>query len=491
MIRSIRVTLTVWYVGILALILCGFSWVLYSSVSASLTKYLNVLLMSQADGVASSLLAFRDAQAAVSPAGPGNWESAPTATLSGEIDAGRFPDLVQRWVEQAKALATLRPIRVIDNQGKVLGTSIGFEQLSVPLNDVAIFGALHGRTMYEVAAISDEERVKLVSRPVVENGRVIYIVQVAAPLRQVEASLERLRRWLLWLVPLTLAITSAVGWFLATTALQPIGQMITQAQQVGAEHLDQRLQVPRSGDELERLAVTFNDMLERLEHAFKRLRQFSAAASHELRTPLTVLKGELEVALRKPRDAEEYQRVLHTQLEAINDMVRVVEELLMLARSDVVEGALEWQPVELAGLARHVVQTLQGIADQKSIRQVVVSDAPVWVRGERRLLERLIANLLENAIRHTPAQGEVVVESHTEADAACLVVRDTGPGISEDKLPQIFDQFFRRARSTATGPSTGLGLGICRWIAEAHQGQIHVDSPPGQGASFTLRLPLA
>jgi heavy metal sensor kinase len=267
--------------------------------------------------------------------------------------------------------------------------------------------------------------------------------------------------------------------------------MIAQARRISAQYLESRLDVPGTGDELEHLATTFNGMLDRLDRAFKRLRQFSAATSHELRTPLTIMKGELEVALRRPRDVEEYQRVLRTQLEALNEFTRTVEELLTLARSESGAGAVDWRPVELGTLARRVCQARRPLADSKGVRVEVEAHEAVWVRGEGRLLERVLSNLLDNALRHTPERGRVTIRTGVENEGAVVVVRDTGPGIPPEELPRLFDRFFSRSAASARGFVGGLGLGLCRWIAEVHLGRIEASSPPGGGAAFSVFLPLS
>lgn len=490
MIRSIRLTLTLWYVGILAVILCLFGWVLYSSVANSLARYLNAVLVSQADGVAATLVAFREAEQSASASAPGNWLGAPSRTLRGDVQTGRLPGLIERWAAQTGGIASRRPVRLISLEGEPLWVSPEFQALDLPLSLRAVQQAQHGHTIYETFR-QGEERLRVVTRPVLESAEVMYFVQVATSPRHVDVSLERLRVWLSWLIPATLVLAIAIGWFLATTALQPVGEMIAQARQIGAGQLDQRLRVPRTGDELERLASTFNDMLARLERAFRRLRQFSAAASHELRTPLTVMKGELEVALRKPRTSEEYQQALGAHLSALNDMTRIVEELLTLARSEAADWAVEWHPVELGGLARQIRDTMRPIAESKAVVVEVPADEAIWVRGERRLLERLVVNLLDNAIRHTPSHGRITVQSSQHDGTACLTVRDSGPGVPAEELPQIFDRFFSRRPVSDSAGSTGLGLGLCRWIAEAHHGRVEAASPPGQGATFTVYLPLA
>lgn len=477
-----------WHVGILALILCVFSGVLYATTSTSLNRDLNKSLALQAAGTADALFAFWRAERATLR-GPGNWEAAPADTFLGAVNAGELPGLVSRWAEKTDGLnAADRSLRVLDRSGRVMGASETLLQTDSPLTSPALAGARQGHAAHETFRVPGG-RVRLISHPVTQGGSVLYVVQAAASLEHVDRSLKRLLFWLLWLVPLTLVLTSSVGWFLASRALYPIGLMITDVQRIRAERLDQRVNVPQTGDELEQLAVTFNAMLARFEEGFKRLRQFSAAASHELRTPLTAMRGELEVALRKPRDPEEYRRVLQTHLETINDMAKTVEELLMLARHEAVEGALEWRPLDLGELAQHAAQTWRTFADAKAVRLEVRTNGSAWVRGERRLLERVVANLLDNALRHTPAAGCVTVRAEPRDHEACLIVQDTGPGIPPGELPHIFERFFK-PRSTRDGDhSTGLGLGLCRWIAEAHHGRIDVASQAGAGTTFTVTLP--
>lgn len=473
MIRSIRFSLTLWYAAILAIILSLFGWILYTRVATNVVQDIDNVLASEADGVGDAIFAF--------------WKAEQTFSHRKEAEERKLPRLVLRWAHETGALETERPIRLLDPEGRPVDASRSFAQLALPITEEAFFQARKGRTIYETFSLADK-RIRLITRPEVEDKQILYLVQVAASLRQADASLQRLRLGLLSLIPFMLVITSAVGWFLATKVLRPVGRMTTQARRIGAEHLHQRVDVPKTGDELEHLAATFNDMLARLERAFRRLRQFSAAASHELRTPLTIMKGEVEVALRKPRGAEEYRRVLSTHLEALNEMTHIVEELLTLARSEAGEGAIEWQPVELRSLTETVCAAFRPVAQKKAVRIEVSCAEPVWIRGEPRLLERLIANLLDNALKHTPGHGSVNLKTLQEGDHACLIVQDTGSGIPADQLPKIFDQFFSR-RPSDGNPSTGLGLGLCRWIAEAHQGRIEAASPPGQGAVFTVRLP--
>ncbi|HEX9780430.1 MAG TPA: ATP-binding protein [bacterium] len=487
--RSIRVSVALWYVGILAVILAVFSVALYTTVAAGLTRDINRGLALQSEGIAKAIYAFWRAERTNALSGPGNWQAAPPGNLLSAIDTGSFSTFIGRWADKTQGLQTLRPIRILGRDGTPVRESFGVRDLMFPDLPDAIEQARDGHQVFDTVP-HGHGQLRVLTHPVHDMGRLLYFVQVASPLDAMAATLARLRLWLLWLAPLTLLVTSVVGWGLASRALRPVGGIIAQAQQIGTERLDARVDVPETGDELEALARTFNDMLGRIEDGFRRLRQFSAAASHELRTPLTVMQGELELALRRERSGEEYRDTLNRHLAVVTDMAQTVETLLSVARAGAMSGSLDWQSVELGGLLNQVAAIWRKIAAAKRVAVTIDANGPVWVRGERRLLERLVANLIDNAIRFTPLNGSVTLSAAAEGVLARLSVKDTGPGIAPEELPRIFDRFFRRP-SAAVSSSTGLGLGLCRWIAEAHQGRIDVASTPGRGTTFTVFLPLS
>ena len=493
--RSIRTKLTLWYAGILALSLLGFGALFYLSVFFNLHREMDQGLRLQAEGVAGAIRAFREADQATGNFAPGNWQMSPPSSAAGFVDRGLFQDLVGRWAEKTGTMESGRMVRLLDSAGRPIVASSDFQRLELsgqepewtkdsPKKKQA------PRDFYKTLE-RPKEPFRLVSHPMVEAGRLQGFVQIGASLRPMRASLQLLLFWLSCFLPLILGVASLGGWFLASRALDPVDRIITQVEGISAEALERRVDIPITGDELERLARTFDQMLERIERAFRRLRQFSAAASHELRTPLTVMKGELELALRRPRTSDEYETVLRTHLSALNDLVRVVEELLMLARSEAVHAALEWRPLDLSDMVKTPSELWNKTARQKGVKLEINAPRPVWVTGEKRLLERLAANLVENAVRVTPPQGNVVVHVTQWKEYAQLAVQDTGPGISAEEMPQIFDKFFQpRLSEDWKSGSSGLGLGLCRWIAEAHRGRIEVSSTPGRGALFTLWLPL-
>jgi signal transduction histidine kinase len=386
----------------------------------------------------------------------------------------------------------------------------------------ALKNATEGYGTFETVANGGEYPLRVFTFPIVVRGRLVNVLQVGMSLE----GLHRERQNFLWalatLTPLALILAGGGGWLLANRALRPVDRMTQAARRIGAERLAERLEGAEADDELGRLARTLNEMLARLEAGFAQVRRFSADASHELRTPLTILKGEIEVALRGAREPVEYQRVLESALEEVERMARLVDDLLMLSRADA--GALRWdqEPVELDRLVEDVAKRGEILARARGVQVNIQTVEPLIARGDEQRLRQLLLNLVDNAVKYTPAEGRVWLSlrrvetdadhpaagavyaspSDAHADAipsrpaatawAEIVVTDTGVGIPPDALPRIFDRFYRvdGARSREAG-GTGLGLCIAKAIAEAHAGRIEVASTPGAGSTFTVHLPLA
>lgn len=325
-----------------------------------------------------------------------------------------------------------------------------------------------------------------------ENEDPSVLVQVGMSLSRVESSLGLLRLGLMLITPILLALSSLGGFFLADRLLRPIRAMAQAAENIGERSLDQRLPVKELHDELGQLAVTFNRAFERLQHAFENQRRFVSDASHELRTPLTVLRGKLEVTLRRARSREEYHQVVESALAQSERLSNLVENLLWLARTDAGEGSPDLRSVRLDKLCVDLCRELHPVAQRKRISLEAVCTDRIGMLGNPELLHHLVLNLLDNAIKYTPEGGKVQLALCREGQQAKLTVSDTGVGIPEENLPHIFERFYRvdKARSQSV-PGTGLGLSIVREIVDnACKGAIEVRSTPGQGTTFTVYLPL-
>lgn len=340
----------------------------------------------------------------------------------------------------------------------------------------------------------DGVQVRVLYYPLERLGAVHerHVLQVAAPLRSRNELLTRVG---VLLTLLSLAVTaSAFGgsWWLAGRAMRPVHEVIDQAEAIGAESLERRIHAYADTREYQRLVEVLNTMLGRIQSAFEVQRQFAADASHELRSPLTAMRGELELALRRERDLPEYRRVVESTLEEVVRLARITEDLLILARSD--SGALLTRcgPVDVAGVIESVIERMGRIASAKDVRLESAAVGDTTAELDPVLLGQIVWNLMDNAIRFTPSDGEVRVTAHGDADHVTLIVEDGGPGFPEGVLERVFDRFFRadRARSRAgEGSGTGLGLAIVKAVAEAHQGGVEASNLPGGGARVTVRFP--
>ena len=460
----LRVRLTLWYGTALAVILMTFALVLYAEMGRGLKDQVDRSLEEAAAVAIRSLESSRF--------GP---------FLQFEDLSAKFPEL-----------AVLdKFFQIFSPAGKITIQSPHIRSRDILLSRTALEAALAGKTTFESVRFPGDPPLRLVSVPVKQGGELVSIVRVGTSLQPVEETLHRLLIVLLVTVPVALMAALAGGWFLARRALRPVEAIALAAQRIAAGDLTQRLTVPPSSDEVGRLAVTFNEMIARLEASFRQIRQFTTDASHELRTPLTVMKGETELALRRPRSAEDYQRVLESSLEEIDRMTRIVDELLFLSRADLGEVKLESIPVRLDTLVEDIHRQATLLGQEQDVQVTLGTVTPATVRGDELRLRELLLNLVDNAIKYSQPGGKVEISLVTEGTIARLSVLDHGIGIPPEAQRRIFDRFYRTDAARAHAKKgTGLGLSICKWIAEAHHGRIEVQSTEGEGSRFTVVLPL-
>lgn len=319
-----------------------------------------------------------------------------------------------------------------------------------------------------------------------------HVLQVAAPLTGRNQMLRRLAFLLLGITVVTGAASFLGGWWLARRVVQPVHEIIDQAEAVRAGTLGRRIEADAEAQEYERLIDVLNTMLARLEESFEVQRRFTADASHELRSPLTALRGELELALRREREPAEYRRVIGSGLQEVDRLTSLVQDLLILARSDAGMMQPRLQATDAVQRARAVVDRLRPAARDAHVELRLDADGPAELLADPALLEQLVWNLVDNAIRHTPAGGAVEVAVRRSPSAVSLTISDTGPGVPAADRERIFERFHRgdEARTAhGDGGGTGLGLSIVRAIAEAHGGRVRVGAAPGGGARFEVVLP--
>jgi heavy metal sensor kinase len=455
-----RTRLTLWYVALLAGTLIVLGGLGYWTISHRLYASQDDVLRSKAAAVATEV----------------------------DLEKGRleFPDDGPRNVLPSVA-SGLNVVRVWNQDRTEVFSQTPSAGFPDPSSD-ALAGVLAGVERFDRVA-TDEGSFRLHSFPIVRKGSVVGVLQIGRSEAEIQALLGQLRTVSLLGLGVAVVVAWLGGSFLAGRALRPVDRITRAAERLSADDLSLRLPAPTVDDEFGRQTVAFNAMLARLEQAFERQRRFTADASHELRTPLSVIRSLADVALTSPRD-EAYDRGVYASIsEETERLGRLVESLLVLARAD--EGsALSLSAVDLDEIAMDAAERVTERASRQRVDLVVLASERCRVEGDASWLTQLILNLVDNALRHTPAGGRVTLAVTDDADGVRLSVADTGVGIAPEDVPRLFERFYRvdEDRSRATG-GAGLGLAICAWIARMHHGRLDVESEVGRGTTFTLWLP--
>lgn len=472
MLDSMRARLTLWYVSMLALVLVCFSIGVYAITAYNLYQRLDTGLRTLLEVAAVSLTH--------------GAEEGLTAAAAAKREVAELSNALQ-------ALA------IFDAEGRLLAESLtrdGF-QARLPQTNLIPDSEPHIYTASEEEDKDDHHRVA-VRRVRVGAADAPFIVMVSQPLEPVEEELELLWRIFAAAVPIALLLAGAGGWFLARKSLAPVAAMSEQARRISAENLEERLPVANARDELGRLAVVFNELLARLNATFAQQRQFMADASHELRTPLSVAQTAASVTLEQPQRTEgEYRDALQVINDQTRRLSRIVEDMFTLARADAGRLPLRLSRFYLDELLAETARAASVLAAPQGVNVELPPTAEAPFAGDEDLLRQMLLNLLDNAIKHTPAGGTVRLSLAQQELHYLIEVADTGAGIPAEAQPHIFERFYRvdkaRTRSDSgngAGSSAGLGLAIARWVVEAHGGTIKLVRSDPTGTLFAIALPL-
>jgi heavy metal sensor kinase len=456
-VRSIRTRLALWYLTILALILCLFAGGVYFTMRKLVYDSPNDTLQNLAF-LTQRLLIFDST-------------GRPSLNLPQGSNQEETGDNFQR-VFGADG-------RVLFDNSQALG--------EVPVDQHALERALAGHSHTSTVGSGDAE-ARVLTLPIEHEGRFVGALQLGESTADLHSTLNNLLLVFAIALPAALLLASLGGLWLSSRALAPIDKITRAAQDISEHDLSRRLGPDIANDEVGRLAQTFDGMIARLDAAFRRQRQFTADASHELRTPLAAIRGQIDVALQRPRDAATYQQVLATINDQVERMTRLVGGLLVLARTDAGALAVERNPVDVGALVRAVADQVRSLGAQKGLTLDVRGEGNAFVNGDDDLLLQMLLNLADNAVKYTQ-HGSITLSWQATGGIAQIAVADTGPGIAPEQRDRIFERFYRVdvGRSRNEG-GAGLGLAICRWIAEAHGGSIDVTSSE-RGSTFTVRLP--
>ncbi len=392
--------------------------------------------------------------------------------------------MAEKLRQLSVGIASTDIIQVYELDGTPIYSTPGNSGLKVPWPDRPCVERCYGLTH------RDGHAIRTLNHVVELDGRKVRL-SLSGTIDEHFQILQAVRNSYLTFCPLLLLASLAGGYILSNRALEPVSRMTTEARKIGIQDLKRRLPVPNTGDELQVLALSWNELLSRLETAVARLTQFTGDLSHDLSTTITIMLTTAGLALSKQRSAEEYRTALTTISVECEATSRLLEDLLAVARADIVHQKIEFKPVDLAGLVREVCQQFDARARLKNQKLGYDVDAGTWILGDVSLLRRMLAILLDNAIKYTPESGAILVSLGATSGVIHLKVADDGIGIAAEALPKIFDRFYRvdESRNQDEG-SSGLGLSIVKWVVEAHQFTISVHSVPGEGSVFTVLMPL-
>ncbi len=478
--ETIRARLTLWYAAALVTTLAVFAVVVYVARRSASYQELDRRIQSEADLTAGILS-----------------ESYRARGVLVEKDTSGRPVLI---TEVAAVLEVVPDfLLVTSREGRLLFASPDARALTFAefeqLNRLAAAGTQAARAEGDYRIAPNGPTVHYVVRPVAEAGGQFGPIFAGADTRSAQLDLQQLLSTIIVAFVVGVVPAVLVGRWIAERALEPVDRIITEVREItDGRSLHRRLPVPMVRDELGRLAETLNQMMTRLERSFAALRRFTADASHELKTPLTVVRAGVERAITRPDLPQETLATLEETLQEVNRMTELVDALLTLARADEGRAELHREPADVRQILEEAQETGELLAERAGVAIEVRAPAePVMLDVDRTRIRQMILNLIENAVKYTPRGGRVTVQLEAGA-AVTLAVADTGIGIAPGDLPHIFDRFWRAdSARTRTGerPGAGLGLAICKWIAEAHGGAIDVASRPARGTTFTVTLPRA
>lgn len=482
MLDSVRVRLTLWYsavLGIVLVLLAAFTYLIYQR---NITQRTEANLAELADAFAT--------------------------TFESELPNNTGQDAVKEAARESMLEHRFRDIVfvVLDSTRNVVISSLELPKPGPQHERITadIFSSPEFREVAANPASKGRERNRIPGgrdgfRPYTRTlsaGNQTYELVLLQSLHPQKELLEGIRNTFLLVIPMALLLASVGGYFLARKSLAPVAAMASQARGMGAANLGARLAVANQRDELGQLALTFNQLLDRLEESFERQRRFIADASHELRTPVAILRGETEVTLSKSdRSPEEYRETLGILRDESQRLTRIIEDLFTLTRADAGEYPLSPTDLYLDELATDALRRARSLAMAKNITLCSSIAPELPLRADEALLRRMLLNLLDNAIKYTPEGGTISLDCRKQGNHYLVHVTDTGEGIPVEMHERVFERFFRvdKARSREDGAhgGAGLGLSIARWIAEAHHGKLELTKSDASGSTFSVMLPVA
>ncbi len=466
-IRSLRARVTSWYVGLLAAALLVFGASLYFGFKHYLDTALEQSLSEEARNIAQTFVS------EVENKGP--------AWLSEELSESYPSENGEHYIRISR-LGAGGDYQVLYQSPDARDLFLAPSHPTTP--------TYPRNPQFRIESGNHDQKIVIYSLPYKLPSGTQYLIETGTPHTRVEQLLRSLLAILLTLTPLVLLGAAVGGYLMMAQPLKPVVSLTQKAERIGIGELGERLPVIRTGDELERLSLSLNRMISRLEDALAHNRRFSADVSHELRTPLTILRGELEHVIQMRNVGTDVAESVGSALEEIDRLAQIVESLLTISHLDTGGAGIEFNRFDLQAMVKTTAEQMKLLADEKQITMRSDSSGPVYSFGDESRIKQVLVNLLDNAIKYSREGGQVVTSVRTEDSTAVLTVSDDGVGIPADALPHVFERFYRVEKSRPRGTAgAGLGLSIVQAICRAHGGTVSVTSTEGRGTTVQVRLP--
>jgi len=494
-LSSIRAKIFLFYTLGLFVTLMFFNILVYQNYVENAERKIDALLGVKIQAVESAIQAYWETQAKVQEPEPG-W----FAELVGGAQKRTIPedpyDVILRYLtDEGATTPSSEPKIAIDifaPNGLFLDSTY-LEKKKGILDPAVLKRVLaQGKISYSYSAATDKGDtipVRAMAKAIKLDTHVRNVVQARVNVRSIQEELRSLMMKLLLRSLVVVLLASGGSFLLVQFTLHPVDLMTRTIRNIKPDNLHNRLKVPGTSDEIARLAVTFNTMLERVERSFNAQRRIAQDISHELRTPLTIVRGQMEVTLKKRRSAEEYEEILRSSLEEMVKIRRIIDNLLLLAEFDSQGPAMEMKTLDVQKLLQGIVEDIRVQGLERRLEVDFTPQGDVSVYGNEVHLGLLFRNLLENAVKYNREGGSIRVSARSKNGMAEVSIADTGIGISPEDAEKIFDRFYRVDPARSSGVGFGLGLSIARSIIEAHGGQVRVNSEPGLGTTFVVSLP--
>jgi signal transduction histidine kinase len=486
--RSFKSRLTLGYAFMMTVFLAGFSFLMYAELSRALYRDVERSLYGEGQSIEEGVGAFfrerRDSRFLTPP----KIEKG-TLAFPAEFQT-EVTQAVREWEKKQRRVArSLFLVRIVGLDRSLIGSNLGGWERDVLFPDYERDSVLMEKGDSYQTIHFEKNPIRLYYHLVRFQGRPFFIIQIAKPLYEIKKTLTRLGLIIAVIIPLGVALACFAGWFLAKRFLSPVDRMIQQARKITAAYLQGRLPRTFMQDELDRLAETLNEMIDRLEASTRAVQEFSSNVSHEFKTPLAIIRGEIDLALRRDRSQDDLRRTIGVIGEEVNGLIRLVDDLMFLVRNDAKQLSLQKKNLALVPILEQVLKLYHGRAVQAKIELILEAPAAVDVFGDEIYLKRLFTNLLDNALKFTMPDGKVTVcVGMSEPGKVTVAVEDTGVGIDPETLGKLGTRFYR-ADQARSKEGAGLGLSIVKAICIAHQGILRFENLPTQGTRVSVELP--